>query len=133
MKNKILLIDDDDNIRNILSFFLEDLGFAVAHSNNGMQALPLIREHHPELIFCDLVMPGISGLTVLKQIQQEFPNQQVVMMSGLQEEGMAAQALQLGARSYLTKPLSLEQVEKILHDVFPSFPKQQNSGESADA
>lgn len=126
---KVLLIDDDDNVRSILSFFLQDLGFSVVESSNGHTALPMIREHHPHLVFCDLVMPGISGLVVLKQIRLEFPNQKVVMMSGLQEEGTAAQAMELGAINFAAKPLSLDQIESILKSVFPSM-NEPDSGKT---
>jgi len=116
---KILLVDDDPHIRGVLCYFLQDLGFTVFETSNGHSALPLIWDHHPDLVFCDMVMPGISGLMVLRQIRSEFPDQKVIMMSGLQEASAADEARKLGAVNYCVKPLSLDQIELILQDIFP--------------
>lgn len=119
MGNKLLLIDDDDNIRENIAMFLEDIGFTVYQSNNGTHALPLVREHRPDLIFCDLVMPPLSGIKILKQIKMEFPNQKIIIMSGLHEEGTAREAIELGASEYITKPISLAELEAVLKRYFP--------------
>lgn len=119
MRGRILIIDDDHNVRDVLSCFLEGLGFEVIQAVNGSSVMPLVREHRPDLIVCDLVMPGISGIQVLKQVKLEFPAQPVLMMSGIQEEEVAREALDLGALDYLTKPVSLETLEtKFINPMF---------------
>ncbi len=84
-------------------------------------ALGLIRDNTPDLVFCDVVMPGISGLVVLKQIKAAFPTQKVVLMSGLNEENILDEALASGAETFLEKPVSFESLEKgILKKFFPT-------------
>lgn len=114
MAGKLLLIDDDDNIRDNIAVFLQDLGYTVIQTNNGTQALPLVREHRPQLIFCDLVMPPLSGIKILKQIKMEFPHQKIIIMTGLHEESSAREAMDLGASEYLTKPISLDDLETVV-------------------
>ena len=118
-RGKVLLIDDNDSIRETMQVFLDDLGFSVIETNNGTLALPMIRQHRPDLVICDLVMPQLSGLIVLKQIKLEYPNQTVIMMSGLQEGAPSEEAKRLGAAEYITKPVSLDQLELILLKFFP--------------
>ncbi len=120
MRGKILIIDDDAAIRSSLAFFLEDLGFQVIQTNNGTLALGLIRDNSPDLVFCDVVMPGISGLVVLKQIKTAFPTQKVILMSGLNEENILDDALASGAETFLEKPVSFESLEKkVIQKYFP--------------
>jgi len=111
MKGKILIVDDETNVREVLSTFLEGLGFEVAQVNNGTLVMPAVRQHHPDLVLCDLVMPGINGLEALRQLMKEFPHQKVIMMSGVQEEEAAKEAKALGAMDYINKPLSLDRLE----------------------
>ena len=111
MKGKILIVDDEANVREVLAVFLEGLGFEVAQVSNGTMVLPGVREHHPDLVLCDLVMPGINGLQALRQLRQEFPEQKVIMMSGMQEEEAAKEAKALGAIDYIAKPVSLDRLE----------------------
>lgn len=120
MRGKILVVDDDANVRDVLSVFFEGIGFSVEQANNGMSVLPLVRVQKPDLIVCDLVMPGLSGIQVLKQVRAEFPNQRFIMMSGLQEEDFVDEALELGAQDCMTKPVSLENLENnFINKIFP--------------
>ncbi len=120
MRGRILIIDDDDHIRSSLTFFLEEIGFSVIQTNNGTLALELIRDNKPDLVFCDVVMPGISGLVVLGHIKRAFPNQKVILMSGLNEESATEEARVLGVETFLLKPFSLDDLEQNFIDkIFP--------------
>lgn len=120
MRGRILIIDDDDHIRSSLTFFLEEIGFSVVQTNNGTLALELIRDNKPDLVFCDVVMPGISGLVVLEHIKRAFPNQKVILMSGLNEESAIEEARVLGAETFLLKPVSLDDLEQnFINKIFP--------------
>lgn len=120
MRGRILIIDDDDHIRSSLTFFLEEIGFSVIQTNNGTLALELIRDNKPDLVFCDVVMPGISGLVVLGHIKRAFPNQKVILMSGLNEESAIEEARVLGAETFLLKPVSLDDLEQnFINKIFP--------------
>ncbi len=120
MRGRILIIDDDDHIRSSQTFFLEEIGFSVIQTNNGTLALELIRDNKPDLVFCDVVMPGISGLVVLGHIKRAFPNQKVILMSGLNEESATEEARVLGVETFLLKPFSLDDLEQNFIDkIFP--------------
>lgn len=120
MRGRILIIDDDDHIRSSLTFFLEEIGFSVIQTNNGTLALELIRDNKPDLVFCDVVMPGISGLVVLEHIKRAFPNQKVILMSGLNEENAIEEARVLGAETFLLKPVGLDDLEQnFINKIFP--------------
>lgn len=120
LRGRILIIDDDDNIRSSLTFFLEEIGFSVIQTNNGTLALELIRDNKPDHVFCDVVMPGISGLVVLGHIKRAFPNQKVILMSGLNEESAIEEARVLGAETFLLKPVSLDDLEQnFINKIFP--------------
>lgn len=120
MRGRILIIDDDDHIRSSLTFFLEEIGFSVIQTNNGTLALELIRDNKPDLVFCDVVMPGISGLIVLGHIKRAFPEQKVILMSGLNEESAIEEARILGAETFLLKPVSLDDLENnFINKIFP--------------
>lgn len=120
MRARILIIDDDDQVRSALSFFLEELDFSVIQTNNGTLALELIRDNKPDLVLCDVVMPGISGLVVLRQIRRAFPEQKVIMMSGLNEEFAIEEARALKAEAFLQKPIRSEDFERdFLDKLFP--------------
>jgi len=107
-----MIIDDDQNVIEVLSVLLEGLGFQVVNCHDGSSVLPLVRAERPDLVFTDLVMPGISGLHVIKQIKAEFPDQKIILMSGVQEEEAMEEAMAIGAYAYLSKPISLEKLEK---------------------
>lgn len=120
MRGRILIIDDDEHIRSSLTFFLEEIGFSVIQTNNGTLALELIRDNKPDLVFCDVVMPGISGLIVLGHIKRAFPDQKVILMSGLNEETAIEEARSLGAETFLLKPVSLDDLENnFINKIFP--------------
>ncbi|MBU3759491.1 MAG: response regulator [Candidatus Omnitrophica bacterium] len=104
MKSKILILDDDPGLRSELAFYLDECGYEVVQSRNGTMALDLIRDHEPDIVLCDLMMPGISGLVVLRQIKTTFPSQRVVLMSGLLESSAIAESRSLGAEDFLQKP-----------------------------
>lgn len=120
MRGKILIIDDDSRIRETMMAFFEDAGFEVRDLKNGTTALEVIGSYQPDLILCDIVMPGISGLSILKQIKDVFPSQKVVLVSGLQEAQAQEDASRLGAFDFLAKPIVFKDVEeRVLNKLFP--------------
>lgn len=106
--NKILVVDDEPDIRDLVKEILEDEGFQVSVAENGEQARRGIQEQHPDLTLLDIWMPDIDGITLLKEWNEtgklDFP---VVMMSGHGTVETAVEATRLGAYDFLEKPLSL--------------------------
>ncbi|MCK4503964.1 MAG: sigma-54-dependent Fis family transcriptional regulator [Desulfuromonadales bacterium] len=109
MKN-ILIVDDEDSIRQSLEGILEDEGFRTSFAATGEECLTLLPVEDPDLILLDIWMPGIDGLETLKKIKKTRPNQLVVMMSGHGSIETAVKATRLGAFDFIEKPLSLEKI-----------------------
>ncbi len=102
---RILTIDDEDLVREILTAYLEDSGFEVIQASNGQTGIDLIRREAPDLVLCDLRMPGMDGLQVLATVTRDFPELPILVVSGLGGMSDAIQALKLGAWDYVTKPI----------------------------
>jgi two-component system, NtrC family, nitrogen regulation response regulator NtrX len=107
---KILIIDDDpvmgDVVRDILAFH----GYAVSYIGNGGDALQMVFNENFDVILLDLLLPGINGLEILRQIIERKPETQVVMMSGHGTIQTAVQATKMGAYDWLEKPLEKERL-----------------------
>lgn len=104
-RGKIVVVDDTDLVRTFLVRYLERAGFVTLAAVDGLHGLAVIRESKPDLVLCDLRMPNLDGLDLLKAIKQEFPELPVIVMSG---EGLlqdAIGALKLGAWDYICKPI----------------------------
>jgi len=105
MRNKILLVDDEEPIRIILRLSLEDLGYEIATAANGREALDLIPEFAPDVVLSDIKMPGMDGIELLKAIKTSYPDIEVIMISGHGDMELAIKSLQLEATDFLTKPV----------------------------
>ncbi|MDS4039836.1 MAG: SpoIIE family protein phosphatase [Candidatus Competibacter sp.] len=102
---RILTIDDEQLVREIITAYLEDSGFEVLQAGDGGTGIDLIRAEQPDLVLCDLRMPGIDGLQVLATVTREFPDLPILVVSGMGGMSDAIQALKLGAWDYVTKPI----------------------------
>src|SRR5512135_1580984 len=104
----ILIIDDDVGVRDVLeAFFLEE-GFDVTTIHDGESGLRLITQMQFDIVFLDLVMPGMGGLKVLEEISELKLEVPCVMMTGFATTESAVNAMKLGAIDYITKPFNFE-------------------------
>ncbi len=106
----ILVVDDSVDNRNIITRRLSKFGHAFMEAEDGYRALDLIRERAPDLVFLDLMMPGINGIDVLKEIRKTYSQSDlpVIMVTARTEEATVVEALDAGANDYLTKPISIK-------------------------
>ncbi len=105
----VLVVDDEAGIRESLSGILEDEGYEVMTAASGEEALDLVRDNSPDIVFLDVCLTGIDGIETLLQIKEtlDIP---VIMISGHANIATAVKAIQLGAYNFLEKPLSLDNV-----------------------
>lgn len=103
--SRILTIDDELLVREILTAYLEDSGYEVSEAGDGQTGIEMIRREPPDLVLCDLRMPGVDGLQVLATVTREFPELPILVVSGMGGISDAIQALKLGAWDYVTKPI----------------------------
>lgn len=101
----LLIIDDDDVVRASLAAYLEDSGFTVLQASNGSQGLDVFEQAKPDLLICDLRMPQVDGLELIRRIQTLGVEVPVIVVSGAGVMSDAVEALRLGAADYLIKPL----------------------------
>ncbi len=112
---KVLIADDALFMRNLLKDILEKSGFeVVAEATNGKEAVDLYREHNPDLVTMDIVMPLKSGIEALEEIIKENPEARVVMCSALGQESLVLEAVQCGAKDFIVKPFKEERVVEVV-------------------
>lgn len=101
----VLVVDDEERLRELLRSYLTQAGFTVLLAADGMQALELTRAHRPDLVVLDLMLPGLDGLEVCRQVRT-FSDAYVLMLTARAEEIDRVVGLEVGADDYLTKPFS---------------------------
>lgn len=106
----ILIVDDEQSIRESLTGILQDEGFFPRSAASGDAAIEKVSEEKPDLILLDIWMPGMDGMETLSRIRDIYPDQLVVMMSGHGTIETAVKATKLGAYDFIEKPLSIEKV-----------------------
>src|SRR5271169_1374009 len=106
----ILVIDDDPSVRNILEDFLQLKGFEVSVTGDGESGASLIQERHFDLFLVDLVLPGMGGIEVLKEVYSRNINIPAIIITGFGAIETAVEAIRLGAFDYITKPFILEEL-----------------------
>ena len=116
MASKLLIVDDEIEICEFLKSFFEDRDFKVAVANDGTRALEQVALFHPEVVLLDIQMPGMDGLQTLKKIKEMHPKVKVIMVTAVETQEKIEEAMRLGADNYITKPLSLEYLEKDVQD-----------------
>lgn len=121
-KEKILVVDDDEGVRNSLQGILSDEGFRVELANDGRTALEGLRRYSYKVVFLDVWMPGMDGIQVLEEISKINGNPAVIMISGHATIETAVRATKLGAFDFVEKPLSLDKIILVLRNAI----KQKN-------
>ncbi|MCL1630603.1 response regulator transcription factor [Sporolactobacillus sp. CPB3-1] len=110
MAKKILVVDDEPSIVTLLSFNLKKGGYEVLTATNGTDALKLAKDNRPDLIVLDLMLPGMDGMDVCKQLRQEKFFIPILMLTAKDDELDKILGLELGADDYMTKPFSPREV-----------------------
>ena len=111
MHEKLLLVDDEDGIRNVLGFSLMDAGYDVVTASSVDDALRRFDERRPDIVLTDIKMPGKSGLDLLREVKARDRDVEVIMLTGHGDLELAIQSLKLDATDFLTKPVNDEVLE----------------------
>ncbi len=110
---KLLVVEDEPNMRGFLKDFFEKQNYEVYTASNGEDALKLIKNSRPHLVFLDIGLPGMSGMDVLARIR-EFDNTiKVIMVTGVQDKQKIEEAAKLGASDYVTKPFTFDYLQNV--------------------
>ena len=111
---RVLVVDDEPSVRDVLSRFLSDRGYLVDVAEDGQEALALIRTDAPDIILLDLKMPRLGGIELLRIVRDEGVGVAVFTISGHADEDTARESLRLGAADFINKPFDLEYLETSL-------------------
>ncbi len=121
MKQTILVVDDEQNIRILLENFLSQ-DYDITSKNDGIEALEWLEVNLPALIICDIQMPNMDGYQLLEKIRQRgyTKHTPVIMLSGTEASKERVKCYRLGAQDYLTKPFNPEELEELIKkNLFP--------------
>jgi DNA-binding NtrC family response regulator len=110
-RTTVLVVDDEDGIRQALDRFLTRLGYRVSSAANGREALERVAADHPQAMLCDIRMPETTGVELLTKVLAEDTDLAVIMLTAIDEPRTAVECLKLGAYDYLIKPVDLEELE----------------------
>lgn len=120
-KDKILVVDDEEALRTVLSAELEGEGYTVSSAGDGEEAISLIGQNNFDLILLDIKMPNVDGFEVLKYVKEHKPSTKVIMLTGFADLKNAIESKKLGAEDFVSKPYDLVDllttVERVLSGV----------------
>jgi len=111
---RILVVDDEQEICNMLKKFLVKKGYEVYTANNGEDALSIIKKERPHIVLLDIKMPRMDGIECLQRIREIDKEVGVIMITAVKEEEIGKKAMKLGAFDYITKPLSFDYLQNCL-------------------
>lgn len=111
---RLLVVDDEPSVREFIHDYFSLKGHAVIPAATGAEGLRRLREERPDLLLLDLLLPDMDGLAVLRQAKAIDPTVSVIMLTGVVDEDIGRQALQAGAFDYVTKPVDLKHLERVV-------------------
>ncbi len=113
-RTKVLVVDDETALREVLGMRLEDWGFEVRLASDGSQAKDMVEAYEPDIVISDAVMPEISGLELLKNLKEGDATRPVILITAHGSVDMAVEAMKQGARDFITKPLDYSKLRAVL-------------------
>jgi two-component system chemotaxis response regulator CheY len=116
---KVLIVDDALFMRNMLKEIFEAAGWQISgEAASGEEALQCYREHRPDLVMLDIVMPGMGGLSTLEALFNHDPQARIIVCSALGQKSLIMDAINAGASDFIVKPFKSEQVIEVAGRVF---------------
>lgn len=110
MKARVLVVDDEESIREFLEIMLKKEGYDVTCVEDGQQALDLLKKKTVDMVISDLQMPNVTGIELLKQVKDQYPDMLFMMITAFGTTETAVEAMKLGAYDYITKPFKIDEV-----------------------
>jgi len=108
---KILIVDDEEHITEVFAAALQSLDYEVQVANSASEASKILDQYAPDLVLLDIRMPGKSGMELLREVKERYPDAGVIMVTAVDDTKTAVEAMRLGAYDYMLKPVSLPELE----------------------
>jgi len=121
---RILVVDDEESIRNLLKRFLEEEGYSVVTAADGEEALDEMSRQGAEIALVDIRMPGMSGIELLGKLTTDWPDVCVIMATAILDTKTAVEAMKMGAYDYITKPFAPDEVVQKVHKAIEKWRNQ---------
>src|SRR5919204_2874390 len=109
---RILIVDDEQSVRDVLSEYFTEQGYNVATAESGKEALAVLQGFRPDLVLLDVRMPGLDGVETLRRLRQVAPAVSVIMVTANEDVALARDTLKLGATDYVAKPFDFAYLER---------------------
>lgn len=106
----VLVADDDDTVREVVVAYLHRAGFPTLEARDGLQAVAAVREHRPQLVILDIMLPGIDGIEALKRMRSIDPHLPILLLTARTTEEDRINGLEVGADDYVVKPFSAREL-----------------------
>ena len=113
--DKVLIVDDDESIRELFECIVEDLGYNCDTAADGQEGVEKVKQQSYKLVFLDIKMPKLNGIETLKQIKQINSTTDVTMMTGFSVDDLVEEAMSLNASDVLYKPFDVETLEEVIN------------------
>ena len=110
----LMIVEDEEDVREFAKRFFEKRNVKVISAGNAKEALEALKNIQPDLALFDINMEGMSGVELLKEIRRQGNDLKVIMVTGLEDEEVAKEAIQWGIKGYIHKPLILEELENVV-------------------
>src|SRR6185437_11556700 len=110
MKSRILVVDDEESIREFLDIMLRKEGYDVSLAEDGQKAIDLLKKKAFDMVISDLQMPNVTGMELLKFAKDNYPDVRFLIITAFGTTESAVEAMKMGAYDYLTKPFKIDEV-----------------------
>ncbi len=127
----VLVVDDEDEFRDVIAKSLEKRGLCVEGAENGLKALEILEHSRTDVVLLDIKMPGIDGIETLRRIRSLKPLVEVILLTGHASVDSGIEGMKLGAFDYLMKPIELDPLLEKLSDAYEKKRLQQEKIEAA--
>ena len=114
---RIMIIEDDEEMRSLLIDFFKEEGFETDSASNGIDALRILSEDHFDLVITDLRMPGLTGLDILPTIRRLKPETPIIVMTAYGSDHVRLKSFEKGATTYLEKPIRLSELRSLIREM----------------
>ncbi len=133
-KINVLVVDDDDCIREVLAILLSRIGYRCHSATNGIEAIQKVRDSKFDIVITDLQMPDMDGIALTKELCQHFPDLPVMIMTGKPDDRLVESAIGAGAREVLRKPFGISELKVRIYRMLRNqeTPQEQEPEEGND-
>ncbi len=132
MKPKIIIIDDDDTLSELVRVNLQPRGYEVISSSSGLEALPMINQHHPDLIILDVMMPGMDGFEVCQNLRR-ITDVPILFLTAKGREQDLVHGFEVGGDDYVRKPFSIRELEARVSALLKRSARSKNNGNAGQS